>query len=151
MKNLRAGGTGMKPPPGAAAEAAAGGPSKEVKTTELYDRLGVAPNATANEIKKAYYKKARDTHPDKNRDDPDADSKFQAIGYAYQILSDDNQRAAYDREGEEGVKGAKTMDSKHMFEMIFGSEKFEPLIGEPSMAMMMTMKEDDPPELLEFK
>ena len=43
------------------------------------------------------------------------------------------------------------MDSKHIFEMIFGSEKFEPLIGEPTMAMMMTMKEGDPAELLEFK
>ena len=64
---------------------------------------------------------------------------------------DDNSRAAYDREGEEGLKNAKTMDSKAMFEMIFGSEKFEPLIGELGLAMMMTMKEGDPPELFEFK
>ena len=52
------------------------GGNANVLSTDLYDRLGVAPDATTAQIRKAYYKKARDTHPDKNRDDPDADAKF---------------------------------------------------------------------------
>ena len=97
---------------------------------KLYDELQISPDATQNQIKKAYYKRARDTHPDKHRDDPDADAKFQKVGYAYQILIDETSRKKYDTEGEEGLKDVRTMDSKAAFEMIFGSEKFEPLVGE---------------------
>lgn len=66
-------------------------------------------------------------------------------------MIDDNLREKYDKEGEAGLKDAKTMDSKAIFEMIFGSDKFEPLIGELQLAMMATMQDDQPPELLEFK
>jgi DnaJ-class molecular chaperone len=101
-----------------------------VKDMKLYDELQITPDATQNQIKKAYYKRARDTHPDKHRDDPEADAKFQKVGYAYQILIDETSRKKNDTEGEEGLKDVKTMDSKATFEMIFGSEKFEPLVGE---------------------
>ena len=94
---------------------------------------------------------AKKTHPDVNRGDPEANEKFKLIGYAYQILIDDNSRAIYDKEGSEGLTNAQTMDSKAMFEMIFGSEKFMPLIGELGLAMRMDLKEDDPSELLDFK
>jgi hypothetical protein len=47
-----------------------------VKDMKLYDELQITPDATQNQIKKAYYKRARDTHPDKHRDDPEADAKF---------------------------------------------------------------------------
>lgn len=46
------------------------------------------------------------------------------------MLIDEGQRDKYDKLGAEGIKDAKTMDSKAIFEMVFGSEKFEPLLGE---------------------
>jgi len=60
------------------------GKKSNVKETELYDVLGVSPTATASEIKKAYYKLARETHPDKvGSTDPQAKEKFQKVGHAY--------------------------------------------------------------------
>lgn len=104
---------------------------KEVKDTEFYDILGVKPNATSNEIKKAYYKVARLTHPDKvGKTDPQAKEKFQKVGQAYQVLIDDKNREKYDKMGQEGLKDVQVMDSKAIFEMIFGSELFDPILGE---------------------
>lgn len=60
-------------------------PSKVVADRELYDVLGVDPAASQAEIKKAYYIKAKQNHPDKHRDDPDAHVKFTKIGEAYQV------------------------------------------------------------------
>ena len=53
--------------------------------------------------------------------------------------------------GQDGLKDMPTMDSKIIFEMIFGSEKFEPLLGELQLSMMMNMQEDQPSELVKFK
>jgi curved DNA-binding protein CbpA len=108
-----------------------------VADTELYDVLGVDPAATSSEIKKAYYIKAKLNHPDKHRDDPDAHVKFTKVGEAYQILSDEQLRYNYDHKGREGVEGAPQMDSSALFAMIFGSEKFEPLVGELQLATQM--------------
>jgi hypothetical protein len=80
---------------GTAAGAAAGaentdssstGEAKVVSDKEFYDILGVATNATTAQIKKAYYVKARENHPDRNANDPEAHKKFQKIGEAYQGL-----------------------------------------------------------------
>lgn len=57
-----------------------------------------------NQIKKAYRKLAKELHPDKNRDDPKAQDKFQDLGAAYEVLSDAEKRKTYDRHGEEGLK-----------------------------------------------
>jgi curved DNA-binding protein CbpA len=110
---------------------------KVVKELEYYEVLGVAPSATPAEIKKAYYMKAKLSHPDRHRDDPDAHAKFQRIGEAYQVLSDEKLRANYDREGKQGVEGAPKVDAASMYAMIFGSEKFEPIIGELQIATQM--------------
>ncbi|XP_013386220.1 dnaJ homolog subfamily C member 16, partial [Lingula anatina] len=66
---------------------------------DLYDVLGVAKNARNSEIKRAYKKLARQWHPDKNLEDPEAHEKFMKINEAYETLSDADKRAKYDRFG----------------------------------------------------
>jgi len=73
--------------------------------TDLYRTLGVAPEATDDQIKKAYRKLALKWHPDKNPENKEeAEKKFKEIAEAYEILSDSNKRATYDREGIDGIK-----------------------------------------------
>lgn len=66
---------------------------------DYYDVLGVAPGATAEEIKQAYRRLARESHPDRNPDDPAAEERFKAAAAAYEVLSDPERRANYDRFG----------------------------------------------------
>ncbi|CAE7765455.1 dclre1 [Symbiodinium pilosum] len=111
-------------------------PSAPVKETEYYDLLRVKPSATAAEIKKAYYKEARACHPDKNPGDAEANTKFQKLADAYQVLSDPDSRKKYDKEGKAGIQeGNVKMDPSTFFSLLFGSERFEPWIGELHLAM----------------
>ena len=64
---------------------------------DYYKILGVDKSASESEIKKAYRKSAIKYHPDKNPDDKEAEAKFKEAAEAYEILSDDEKRAAYDR------------------------------------------------------
>ncbi len=68
---------------------------------DCYEVLGVAKNATPEDIKKAYRQKARKLHPDANKDDPNSADQFKELGDAYEILSDPQKRQLYDRFGHE--------------------------------------------------
>ena len=73
---------------------------------DFYATLGVSREATPEEIKKAYRKKALEFHPDRNPGDPKAEAQFKQVSEAYEVLSDENRRRVYDQYGEEGLKGA---------------------------------------------
>ena len=73
---------------------------------DYYEVLGVAKNAQADEIKKAYRKLAIQFHPDKNAGNKDAEEKFKEATEAYEVLGDEKKRSAYDRFGFAGVEGA---------------------------------------------
>ena len=117
-------------------------PERNVKDRAYYDLVGVSTAATPAEIKKAYYKKAKELHPDKNVGNPEAKEKFQQLQTAYQVLSNDELRAKYDMNGISGVSDAPVMDSSAIFTVIFGSEKFNNIVGELRLAMMMELGGD---------
>src|SRR3954465_8433766 len=73
---------------------------------DFYDILGVAKNASAEEIKKAYRRLAIKYHPDKNPDDKAAEEKFKEAAEAYSVLSNAEQRKRYDRFGHAGVSSS---------------------------------------------
>jgi len=104
------------------AQAGAGGPrggrpQRDVDTSKLYQTLGVEKNADAKEIKKAYRKLAVKHHPDKGGDE----AKFKEISAAYEILSDADKRAKYDKFGLEGVSDdSPGHTSDDLFSMFFG-------------------------------
>ncbi|KAJ6591582.1 X-domain of DnaJ-containing-domain-containing protein [Mycena vulgaris] len=108
--------------------------------TEYYDLLGVTVDADDTELKKAYRKQAMKYHPDKNKS-ADAEEKFKDISKAYQVLSDSNLRAVYDKNGKSMVDkegGMNMEDAAGFFANVFGGERFIDYIGEISIMKDMT-------------
>jgi molecular chaperone DnaJ len=100
---------------------------------DYYDVLGVARGASEAEIKKAYRRKAMDHHPDRNQDNPQAETRFKEINEAYDVLKDPQKKAAYDRFGhaafENGSGGFRQGGANADFASAF-SDVFDDLFGD---------------------
>merc|ERR1711934_55579 len=91
--------------------------NKEVNTQEYYERLGLDKEASFDDIRKAYRKKAMQHHPDRGGD-PEV---FKKITQAYEVLSNEEKRGLYDKYGEEGVQGdGVPSNTNDIFNMMFG-------------------------------
>lgn len=93
---------------------------------DYYEVLGVSRSTSADEIKKAYRRLAMKYHPDRNKDDANAESRFKEAKEAYEVLSDSDKRATYDQFGHDGLKSAGTGGGRGGF----GAEGFSDIFGD---------------------
>ena len=104
-------------------------------TRDYYEVLGVARDADDATIKKAFRRLARELHPDVNTHDPDAEEKFKEAAEAYEVLSDAERRATYDRYGREGLRSGgyspnfEGFDVSDLFQAFFGGGGLGDLFG----------------------
>jgi molecular chaperone DnaJ len=94
---------------------------------DYYEVLGVTRDAAEAEIKKAFRRLARELHPDVNKDDPTAEGRFKEAAEAYEVLSDSDRRATYDRYGHEGLRSGGYSPNFEGFGSM--SDLFEALFG----------------------
>lgn len=88
---------------------------------DYYEVLGVSRDASEEDIKRAYRRRAIKYHPDKNPDDKEAEAKFKECAEAYEVLSDHEKRRSYDQFGHEGLRGAGMHDFSRMNVQDIGS------------------------------
>jgi len=110
---------------------------------DYYDVLGVNKSASKDELKKSYRKLAMKYHPDRNPDDKQASEKFKELSEAYEILSDDQKRQAYDNFGHEGVNSSfsSSQGAADAFSDIFG-DIFSDIFGGGSGSRASTRGSD---------
>src|ERR1700727_2805409 len=96
-------------------------------TRDYYEVLGVPRDADETTIKKAFRRLARELHPDVNKHDPDAEDKFKEAAEAYEVLSDSERRATYDRYGREGLRSGGYAPNFEAFGSV--SDIFEAFFG----------------------
>ncbi|WVW80778.1 hypothetical protein I302_102764 [Kwoniella bestiolae CBS 10118] len=118
------------------------GSDKNPLDLAYYEVLGLDSQCTTEEVKKAYRRLAIKLHPDKNRDDPDAEEKFKQISIAYQVLSDPELRHKYNEFGQKNGGGVAEpaggfQDPEEVFGKMFGGDRFEDLIGQISIGKDM--------------
>lgn len=115
---------------------AGGKASEEVVEIFYYETLEVDTTADESKIKRQYYLLARKYHPDKNPGDAEAAEKFKTVAEAYQVLSDPELRAKYNKGGRGALSGDKTSgsdghgaDPALLLAFLFGSDKFNAFVG----------------------
>ncbi|OLQ02503.1 Chaperone protein dnaJ 10 [Symbiodinium microadriaticum] len=117
-----------------------GSTSRKVQHTELYNVLGVRPEASEADIRRAFYKKSLALHPDKNPDNPEATKQFQEVSDAYRILGDEERRRAYDELGKDTAAASlPKIEPVVFFAALFGTHHFEPFVGRPRLAQDIDM------------
>lgn len=119
--------------------------TQDVDNTSFYVRLGIDSDSSPSVIKKAYYKLAKDCHPDKFPDDEIKLQQFQELSHAYEVLSDPEKRELYDQYGEEGLqRGGGASSFSSIFDILSGNNRRSrgPRKGEPvGYGLPVTLKE----------
>ena len=119
---------------------------------DYYEILDVNKDASAEEIKKAYRKKAIQYHPDKNPNDKEAEEKFKEAAEAYEVLSNPDKKARYDRFGHAGMGGAGGFSGEGMtFDDIFQDLVIfleMPLVVDLALSLEVVAEAEVAPELI---
>ncbi|KNC76599.1 hypothetical protein SARC_10910 [Sphaeroforma arctica JP610] len=117
-----------------------------VVSTEYYDLLNVSVDSDDETVRRGYLKQARKWHPDKNGGDPNAETRFKAIGVAYKVLSDKNLRQIYDEKGKEKADQANNAaqvdpieQTTELCRSLFGFGKFDTVFGDPTTLSLFLM------------
>lgn len=99
-------------------------PEAAINSNDYYSVLGISRDADDKEIQKAYKKLALKWHPDKNKDNKEAEQNFKKVSEAYSVLSDKSKRQSYDMYGKDGVNGGAQFsedNAARIFQQFFGA------------------------------